>query len=107
MTLILFTIFNPDILIMAELTWYVLDKLDNFLINLRKYSKARSTPTFLIHLLNTYKPGVQEYGTDKFTTHEEILDYFNFSYLESGFIETIRPDDEYSRGSYFIAKLPN
>ena len=97
--------FNPDIIIMAELTWYVLSELDNFLFELNKYSKTRKTPTFLIHLLATYAPGVQKYGREKFTTHEEILNYFKLDYLESCFIKTVRPDDPNSQGSYFLAKL--
>jgi SAM-dependent methyltransferase len=97
--------FNPDIILMAELTWYVLAELDNFLLELNKYAKTRKTPTFLIHLLATYAPGVQKYGREKFTTHQEILKYFNLNYLESGFVETVRPDDPDSQGSYFLAKL--
>jgi hypothetical protein len=38
--------FNPDIILMAELTWYVLAELDNFLLELNKYAKTRKTPTF-------------------------------------------------------------
>ena len=97
--------FNPDILIMAELTWYVLEKLDSFIHNLKEFAKSRENPVFLIHLLNTYKPGVQKYGLEKFKNHGEILDYFKLDFLESGYIETRRPDDPESGGSYFIARV--
>ena len=97
--------FNPDIIIMAELTWYILTELDSFLVELSEYAKFREKPTFLIHLLATYAPGVQKYGREKFTTHQEILKYFNLNYLESGFIKTVRPDDSDSQGSYFLARL--
>ena len=74
--------FNPDIIIMPEITWYVLDSLDNFLHKLKEFAKNRSKPTFLIHLLSTYATNVQKYGNDKFTNDFEI-----------------------SRGTYFIARI--
>jgi hypothetical protein len=90
---------------MAELTWYTLDSLDSFVSGLKTYALKRAKPTFLIHLLATYKPGIQKFGTEKFSTLEEILDYFNFQYLESGFIKTVRDDDPDSQGTYFIARI--
>lgn len=99
------TLFDADIYLMAEITWYVLDDLDNFIENLKKARRQRNRPIFLIHLLTTYAPGVQKYGADKFTNLEEILRYFNLDYLESGFIRTPRQDDVDSQGTYFIAKL--
>lgn len=97
--------FNPDIIIMAQLTWYILDTLDEFLSALRTYALSRQKPTFLIHLLATYKPGTQEYGTEKFTNLDENLKYFNMQYLEYGFIKTVRDDDPDSQSTYFIAKI--
>lgn len=97
--------FNPDIILMAELTWYTLDTLDEFLSALRTYALSRQKPTFLIHLLTTYKPGTQKYGTEKFTNLDEILKYFNMQNLEYGFIKTARDDDPDSQGTYFIAKI--
>jgi 2-polyprenyl-3-methyl-5-hydroxy-6-metoxy-1,4-benzoquinol methylase len=49
---------NPNIIIMAEITWYVLDDLDKFLERLKKYAKQANEPVFLIHLWATYEPGV-------------------------------------------------
>jgi SAM-dependent methyltransferase len=97
--------FDPDIFLMAEITWYVLDDLDEFITNIKRYKAKRNRPTFLIHLLATYALGVQKYGADKFTNLDEILSYFNFEYLESGFIKTPRTDDLQSQGTYFIAKI--
>ncbi len=94
-----------DIFIMAEITWYVLDQLDEFLDNLRGYAKRRKKPTFLIHLLTTYEPGVQEYGNEKFTNLEEILKYFKLKYLEYGFVCKLSSDDQKSQGTYFISIL--
>lgn len=65
--------FNSDIVSMAELTWYTLDTLDEFLSALLTYALSRQKPTFLIHLLTTYKPGTQKYGTEKFTNSDGIL----------------------------------
>jgi hypothetical protein len=90
---------------MAELTWYILDTLDEFLSGLRAYALSRQKPTFLIHLLTTYKSGVQKYGNEKFTDLVEILKYFNMQYLEYGFIKIVRDDDPDSQGTYFIAKI--
>ncbi len=95
---------KPNILIMAEITWYILEDLDEFLIRLKQYSKHSKTPVFLIHLLATYEPGVQKYGADKFTNLEEIIKYFNLEYLEYGFVKTVTSFDDKSQGTYFVAK---
>ena len=97
--------FDADIYMMAEITWYVLDDLDNFINNLRKAKEQRKKPIFLIHLLTTYGPGLQKYGADKFTNLDEILSYFKLNFLESGLIRTIREDDPNSQGTYFVAKI--
>ena len=97
--------FDADIYLMAEITWYVLDDLDNFIANLKRQSTERNRPAYLIHLLTTYAPGVQKYGADKFTNLDEILAYLDLNYLESGFIRTQREDDESSQGTYFISKI--
>jgi SAM-dependent methyltransferase len=72
--------FKPELILMAEITWCVLDKLDAFLAFFRKELPS----TYLIHLLNTYPPGVQKYGREKFTNLEEIKAYFKMNYLEWG-----------------------
>jgi SAM-dependent methyltransferase len=97
--------FDPDIFLMAEITWYVLDDLEKFIRELKAYKNERNKPTFLIHLLTTYAPGVQKYGADKFTNLEEIKKFFGMKYLETGFIQTPREDDPFSQGTFFIAEL--
>jgi SAM-dependent methyltransferase len=73
---------NPDVIVMAEITWYVLDQLPDFIAFLK-----RDLPnTYLIHLLMTYAPGVQKYGADVFTNLEEIKAYFDLDYVESGLV---------------------
>ncbi len=96
---------KPNILIMAEITWYVLDDLDKFLVSLKHYAKQSQEPVFLIHLLATYEPGVQKYGADKFTNLDEIIKYFNLEYLEYGFVKTVTEFDDKSQGTYFVAKV--
>jgi SAM-dependent methyltransferase len=80
---------RPDIIIMSEVTWYILDDLKEFIDRLSKFSQNKSTNTYLIHLLNMYPPDVQKYGTDFFTDLDGILTYFNLEYLEAGYVSTL------------------
>jgi len=91
--------FRPNLIVMAEITWYVLDKLDQFL----KFIKTEVRDAYLIHLLVTYPPGVQKYGTDKFTTLPEIMNYFGMEYLEWG---EIRQADSDTTKTFFLARWP-
>lgn len=71
---------KPDVIFMPEITWYVLDNLKEFI----EFLKRELPNTFLIHMLMTYEPGVQKYGSDYFINLNGILSYFNMIYLESG-----------------------
>ena len=73
---------KPDVILMPEITWYVLDQLVGF----REYLKKELPNTFLIHMLMTYVPGVQVYGREYFTNLKEILAFFDMFYLESGLV---------------------
>lgn len=73
---------KPDVVLMPEITWYVLDQLVDF----REYLKKELPNTFLIHMLMTYEPGVQVYGKEYFTNLNEILTFFDMFYLESGLV---------------------
>ena len=90
--------FKPDVVIMAEITWYVLDKLDAFI----GYFKSSLRHAYLIHLLNTYPAGVQQYGKDKFTNLTQIMAYFGANYLEYG--ELCSADFAGCKRTYFLAK---
>lgn len=90
--------FRPDVIVMAEITWYVLDKLDAFLGFLRDELPG----VHLIHLLNTYPPGVQQYGRDKFTNLTEIMAYFGLNYSEWG--EITYPEFDGCKRTYFIGR---
>lgn len=71
---------NPDCIIMSEITWYVLDQLDEFL----NFMRVEMPDAWLIHLLMTYPPGIQQYGADKFTDLKGMMDYFGMNYCEWG-----------------------
>lgn len=80
--------FRPDAIILSEVTWYVLDKIDEFIVFIKKEFPS----IYLIHLLVTYKPEVQKYGTDKFTNLSEIMKYFGMKYIEWGEIYKVNDD---------------
>lgn len=88
--------YKPDAIIMAEITWYVLDKLDSFV----NFLRTEMPKIYLIHLLATYSAGVQKYGVDKFTNLEEIMSYFNMNYGEFGKIGYPEGDTR----TYFIGR---
>lgn len=70
----------PDVIILAEITWYVLDHLVAF----KQFCRDELPDTMLVHLLMTYPPGEQKYGADFFTNLTEIKNFFEMHYLESG-----------------------
>ncbi|MBF0556677.1 MAG: methyltransferase domain-containing protein [Nitrospirae bacterium] len=87
---------KPDLIVMAEITWYVLDKLDNFI----EFLKTEMPNTYLIHLLTTYPEGVQKYGKEKFTNLQQIMSYFGAQYLEYG--EICYPEMESCKRTFFL-----
>lgn len=70
----------PDVIVMCEVTWYVLEKLPGFLDTLRN----RLPNAFLLHSLSTYAADEQKVGRDYFTTGDDIRRYFAMTYLEWG-----------------------
>ncbi len=93
--------FDPDIIIMSEVTWYVLDNLHGFLGRLSQFADNRSKPTWVIHLLNTYPPGVQKYGRDFFTDLDGILEYFNLDYIEAGYVASSPTSELVHKDTFF------
>jgi SAM-dependent methyltransferase len=89
--------YNPDILIMAEITWYILEKLDNFL----RLIKIKIPNILLLHLLTIYPEEKQKYGKNYFKSLPEIMEYFNMKYLEWGELHTINND---TIRTFFIGK---
>lgn len=72
--------FAPDLIVFPEITWYILNKLDELL----GFLKTELPRAMVLHLLTTYPPGTQSYGTDKFTDLQGIMAYFGMDYLEWG-----------------------
>jgi hypothetical protein len=67
--------FNPDCIIMEEVTWCVLPKLDVF--------KLRPSENFsgctVIRILRQYSAGVQTYGNDFLEDLHGFMDFFGAS----------------------------
>lgn len=83
---------KTDIIILADITWYILDDLDEFIINLKNNFKGK----YFIHILTTYPNQNQKYGINFFKTHDDIIKYFNMNIICSGLL---------GNKSYFLAKL--
>lgn len=90
--------FMPDLIVMAEVSWYILEKLKQFNLHLKNNHKD----TILIHTLSTYKKGQQKHGVEYFTDLNGILKFFEMSYLEYGQIN--RPLHGEGTRTYFIGK---
>ena len=90
--------FCPDVMVMSEITWYVLDKLDYFI----QYLKKNFPDIYLIHLLVTYTRGVQKYGTNHFTDFDGILKYFDMDILETN---VFADNAEGGKRTIFIGKF--
>ena len=67
--------FEPDCICMVEVTWYILDKLEEF----KKIISLKSKGSGFYHTLMTYAPGEQKYGIDYFSNLEEIMHYWSDS----------------------------
>lgn len=94
----LFKEISPDIIILAEVTWYILEQLKDFLV----FYKKSLPNTRMIHLLSVYPKGTQGYGQEFFTNLEEILNYFDLNYLEYG--EICRTSNSGMKRTYFIGE---
>jgi SAM-dependent methyltransferase len=58
-----------DAFVFAEVTWYVVEHIDRILADLRQHHAGRH----LILLLTFYAPGRQRWGTEFFTSPEELV----------------------------------
>lgn len=91
--------FDPDAIVMAEITWLVLEQLPALL----EFLRAEYPGRYLVHLLHTYGPGVQQYGRDRFTDLPGILGFFDLEYLEWGTVS--KPEHEGGARTYFVARI--
>ena len=90
--------FNPDCILMPEITWYVLEELDQLI----SFLKKQMPQTFLVHTLMVYKKETQNYGKSSFTNLEEILSYFDMNYVDYGKFES--EDNDGSGRTFFIGR---
>jgi len=87
---------NPDIFIMSDISWYVLNQLNLIL----DYLKGKQKGKFFIHSLAVYDDNVQKYGREYFYDLETILKYFGLQYINYGFLK-----GKESNHTFFLAKL--
>lgn len=88
--------FRPDIIVLSEISWYVLDKIETFL----EFLEKEMNHVYVIHLLTIYPKTQQKYGKEYFTDLKGILKYFKMNYLEFG--EIVRHDLHNCKRTYFV-----
>ena len=97
---------NPDLyndidcIMMVEVTWYVLNKLDEFKKIISKYKGVS-----FFHTLNTYPQNVQKYGVDYFTNNEEIMKYFSDIIDIEEYGSLCKTTNDGSIRNYFYGKI--
>ena len=92
----IYGIAKQQCILLSEVTWYILDKLQDFLTF---YNTTQNI--YLLHLLSFYAPGRQKYGTEYFTNIDSMLKYFNLDYMEYGQIYKNSDNGDYR--TYFMA----
>lgn len=68
---------NPDVIILSDVSWYVLPNIKKFLNWFKKLNKK----TYLIHSLSIYSKNKQKYGKKYFCDTKSMLKFFNLEYL--------------------------
>lgn len=86
---------NPDIIILSDVTWYVLSDLKKFI----KWYRGLKKKIHLIHSLAVYEKSKQKYGKEFFYDLKSIKSYFKLKYLSSGYIENVEGD----KHTFFLA----
>lgn len=76
---------KPDIIILSDISWYVLPELKKFI----KWYKNLKFKTYLIYSLTVYEKNKQKYGNEYFYDLDTIKSFFKLNYLSSGYIENI------------------
>ena len=74
---------RPDIIILSDISWYVLPELKKFI----GWYKNLKLKTYLIHSLAVYDKNIQQYGKNYFYDLKTIKAFFKLNYLSSGYIE--------------------
>ena len=86
---------KPDIIILSDISWYVLPELKYFI----KWFKKFKSRIYLIHSLAVYGQNKQKYGKEYFYDLNSLKSYFNLNYLSSGYFENIDGD----KHTFFLA----
>ena len=86
---------NPDIIILSDITWYILPELKSFI----KWYKNLNKRIYLIHSLTVYGRNKQKYGKEYFYDLKSIKSFFKLNYLSSGYFENISGD----KHTFFLA----
>jgi SAM-dependent methyltransferase len=86
-----------DCILLADITWMILQDLDFVNIELLKHFRGK----YLINNFVTYK-GTQKYGLDFFTTTKEYIDYMPFKLIGYGEATTV---DDHNIDSTTIFKI--
>ena len=86
---------KPNIIILSDVTWYVLPELKQFI----QWYKNLKSKTYLIHSLSIYGKNKQKYGKEYFYDPETIKSYFKLNYLSDGYIKNAAGDGH----AYFLA----
>ena len=79
---------NPDIIILSDITWYILPQLKNFL----KWFKKIKKKTYLIHSLAIYGQKKQKYGNNYFYDANTIKKFFKLKFLSEVEIKNLKGD---------------
>lgn len=87
---------KPNIIILSDITWYVLPELKSFL----KWYMNLNRKVYLIHSLAVYGKDNQKYGNKYFYDLDTIKNFFKLNYLSSGYLENINGD----KHTFFLAK---
>tara|TARA_B100000579_G_scaffold422309_1_gene424173 strand:+ start:47 stop:688 length:642 start_codon:yes stop_codon:yes gene_type:complete len=86
---------SPDIVILSDISWYVLPELKNFLDWFKKLKKK----TYLVHSLAIYGKKKQRYGKNYFYDMNTIKNFFNLKFLSYAEINNFNDD----RHTLFLA----
>ncbi len=85
---------NPDIIILSNITWYILPQLEQFI----EWYKNLKKEVYLIHSLSVCGKDEQKYGKEFFYDLKSIKSFFKIKYLSSGYIEN-KAEDQHA---YFL-----
>ncbi len=86
---------NPKIIILSDISWYVLSELKKFIL----WYKNLKNKTYLIHSLAVYGKNKQRYGRKYFYDLRSIKSFYKLNFLSSGYIENIDGD----KHTFFLA----